>query len=265
MSATSSAINPKGPRTETASANPIAWACDYLCSSVGQKILVAITGTLLVTFVLFHMIGNLKMFVGPESINKYAYFLKHDLGALIWIARGGLLGCFLLHLTIALWLKSRAAAARPTAYAYTANAQATPASKTMVQTGLVVGVFVLFHLAHYTFGTVHTVPSPDGKGETNYLDLQYRMPDGKMVHNVYAMVVAGFSTPWISVVYLLCQVVLFVHLSHGIQSAFQTLGLVNRRFVKVARALGIGIAGAIVAGNFAIVIAVWGGWVKNHI
>lgn len=264
MSASTSAINPKGPRLDLPAGNPLTWFCDYLCSSVGQKILVAITGSLLVGFVVFHMIGNLKMFAGPESINKYAYFLKHDLGALIWIGRAGLLGLFLLHLTLALWLKSRAVAARPIPYAYSANAQATPASKTMVQTGLVVGVFVLFHLAHYTFGTIHTVPSPDGKGETNYLDLQYRMPDGKMVHNVYAMVVAGFNTPWISAVYLICQMVLFVHLSHGIQSAFQTLGLVNRRFVKVARALGVGIAGAIVAGNFAIVIAVWGGWVKNQ-
>ncbi len=262
MSATSAAIHPKGPRQETGTSNPLTWVCDYLCSSVGQKILVGITGLLLVTFVLFHMIGNLKMFAGQESINKYAYFLKHDLGALIWIARAGLLGVFVLHLTLALWLKTRAAAARPIGYAYTGNAQATPQSKTMLQTGLVVGVFVLFHLAHFTFATVHSVPSPDGKGETNYLDLQYRMPDGKMVHDVYSMVIAGFRTPWISTVYLLCQLVLFVHLSHGIQSAFQSLGLVNRRFVKVARLLGYGIAGAVLAGNFAIVIAVWGGWVK---
>lgn len=262
MSATSAAINPKGPRTNTVSANPLVWAGDYLCSSVGQKILVAITGFSLVLFVLFHMIGNLKMFAGPESINKYAYFLKHDLGALIWIARAGLLGVFALHLTLALWLKSRAVAARPVNYSYAGNAQAKPQSKTMMQTGMVVGLFVLFHLAHYTFATVHTVPAPDGKGVTNYLDLKYRMPDGKMVHDVYAMVVAGFSTPWISAVYLFCQLVLFVHLSHGIQSTFQTLGLVNRRFVKVASLLGYLIAGTILAGNFAIVIAVWGGWIR---
>lgn len=262
MSATSTAINPKGPRPNLATGNPLTWVCDYLCSSVGQKILVAITGASLVTFVVFHMIGNLKMFSGPESINKYAYFLKHDLGALIWIARGGLLGLFALHLTLALWLKARASAARPIGYAYAGNAQATPQSKTMMQTGLVVGLFVLFHLAHYTFATVHGVPSADGKGETNYLDLKYKMPDGKMVHDVYSMVVAGFKTPWISAVYILCQIVLFVHLSHGIQSAFQTLGLVNRRFVKVAQLLGYGIAGLILAGNLAIVLGVWGGWVK---
>lgn len=82
MSSTS-AINPKGTRQNIATSNPLTWVCEYLCSSVGQKILVAITGASLVTFVVFHMIGNLKMFSGPESINKYAYFLKHDLGLLI--------------------------------------------------------------------------------------------------------------------------------------------------------------------------------------
>lgn len=262
MSATSAAINPKGPRLNTTTSNPVAWALDYLGSTVGQKVLVAITGGSLVVFVFFHMIGNLKMFAGPESINKYAYFLKHDLGFLLWIARAGLLGGFLLHLTVALWLKARAAAARPVGYAYAATAQATPQSKTMLQTGLVIGLFVVFHLAHYTFGVVHDVPAADGKGATNYLALPYTMPDGKVVHNVHAMVVSGFTTPWISAIYLVCQVVLFIHLSHGIQSAFQTLGLVNRRFVKVARLLGYLIAGTILVGNCAIVVAVWGGWVK---
>jgi succinate dehydrogenase / fumarate reductase cytochrome b subunit len=261
MSATS-AINPKGPRLNSPTGNPVAWVMDYLGSTVGQKILVAITGGSLVVFVFFHMVGNLKMFAGPESINKYAYFLKHDLGVLIWVARAGLLGGFLLHVLVAVWLKGRAAAARPVGYAYAASAQATPQSRTMLQTGLVIGLFVIFHLGHYTFGVVHDVRSPDGKGATNYLDLTYPMPDGKVVHNVYAMVVSGFTTPWISAIYLVCQVVLFVHLSHGIQSAFQTLGLVNRRFVKVARLLGYLVAGTILVGNCAIVVAVWGGWVK---
>jgi succinate dehydrogenase / fumarate reductase, cytochrome b subunit len=259
MSSTS-AINPKGPRLNIATSNPLAWVCDYLCSTVGQKILVAITGASLVTFVVFHMIGNFKMFSGPESINKYAYFLKHDLGLLIWIARAGLLGSFTLHLVLTLWLKARSSAARPIGYAYSGSAQATPQSKLMLQTGLVIGAFVAFHLAHFTFGMVHGVTASDGKGVTNYLDLK----DATGKHDVYTMVVAGFSTWWISAIYLAAQLMLFVHLSHGIQSVFQTLGLVNRRFVKIAKLVGFGTAGLILAGNTALVVAVWSGFLKTN-
>lgn len=262
MSATSAAINPKGPRLKTPTSNPLDWLTTYLGSTVGRKILVAITGLLLMTFVVGHMVGNLKMFSGQESINKYAYFLKHDIGAWIWVARGGLLAVFLLHLSLALLLKARATAARPIGYVVSASAQATPQSKTMVQTGIVVGLFVIFHLLHYTFGMIQTVPAPDGKGETNLLSLQYKLPDGVVTHDVYTMVVAGFRTGWLSAIYLLSQLVLFIHLSHGIQSSLQTLGLVNRRFLPLAQLAGYGIAGAIFVGNVAIVVAVWGGWVK---
>ncbi|CAN5227817.1 hypothetical protein BH11PLA2_BH11PLA2_21360 [soil metagenome] len=257
---TSAAIHPKGPRV--AAKGALDWAESYLGSTVGQKILVAVTGLSLATFVLFHMIGNLKMFHGPESINQYAYFLKHDLGALIWIARGGLLGAFLLHLFLTLRLKMRSAAARPVPYYFQKSAQATMSSKTMIWTGIVIGAFVAFHLAHYTFAMVHDVPSPDGKGTVNYLDLKYKLSNGKEVHDVYRMVIAGFTTPWISALYLIAQLVLLVHLSHGLQSALTTLGLVGKRFQNAAKLLGYAIAATILAGNFAIVIAVAMGTVK---
>ncbi|QEL21032.1 succinate dehydrogenase cytochrome b subunit [Limnoglobus roseus] len=262
MSATSAAINPKGPRLRGSASNPFDWLNTYLGSSVGQKILVAITGLLLMSFAVTHMVGNLKMFSGPESINKYAYFLKHDIGAWIWVARAGLFLVFVLHLSVALSLKTKAMAARPVGYAYNNSAQATPQSKTMVQTGIVVGLFIIFHLLHYTFGMVHGIPAADGKGERNYLSLTYKLDDGVVVHDVYKMVVAGFSTGWLSAIYLISQMVLFIHLSHGIQSSLQTLGLVNRRFLPVARLIGYGTAGVIFVGNVAIVVAVWVGWVK---
>lgn len=258
----SSTINPKGPRLPIPGSSALAWVDAYLLSSVGQKFIVAVTGLSLAVFALFHMIGNLKMFSGPESINRYAVFLKHDLGALIWIARAGLLGLFLLHLFIALRLKLRAAAARPQPYAQFTPAQASVAARTMIWTGVVIGAFVVFHLLHFTFGMVHEVQSPDGKGVTNYLDLKYRMPDGTQVHDVYAMVVAGFRTSWISFFYLAAQVLLFVHLSHGLQSALVTLGLVGKRFATAAKLLGLAIAGTILAGNTAIVVAIWTGYVK---
>ncbi|MBY0461013.1 MAG: hypothetical protein K2V38_27140, partial [Gemmataceae bacterium] len=128
-----------------------------LDSSVGAKVVVALTGLGLVTFTVFHMIGNLKVFNGPDAINGYAHFLKHDLGLLIWAARAGLLGIFVLHLVLAIRLKWRTCAARPTGYVYPGHVQSTITSRTMIWSGAVVGLFVLFHLAHYTFGAVKGV------------------------------------------------------------------------------------------------------------
>lgn len=259
---TSAAINPKGPRPAAKTGTPGDWLTTYVGSSVGQKILVAVTGLSLAIFVVFHMIGNLKMFHGPESINKYAHFLKHDLGALIWIARGGLLLTVTLHIMLALRLKMKSNTARPVGYHYQQTAQATAASKTMTWTGIVVGFFIAFHLAHYTFACVHQVPTADGRGTTNYLDLKYTMPDGKQVHDVYAMVVSGFTTWWIAAIYLISQVVLFVHLSHGLQSSLTTLGLVGKRFQPAAKSLGYAVAATILVGNLALVLGVWLGYVK---
>lgn len=244
--------NPKGPAAAPADGGAEPFVSAVLSSSVGAKVLVALTGLSLVTFVVFHMIGNLKVFGGPDAINAYAHFLKHDLGALIWIARAGLLGLFVLHLTLAIRLKVRANAARPVPYAHPGSVQATPASRAMIHTGWVVLLFVVFHLAHYTFALVHTAELPDGT-TVNYLDLK----DAKGRHDVYRMVVAGFTTPWLCAVYIVTQLVLFVHLRHGIQSSFQTLGLKNARFRGAIGLLGLAVAGTILIGNLFIVCGVW--------
>lgn len=246
------AIHPKGPRKASKAAGAMDWAETYLQSTVGRKVLVALTGLSLAVFVLFHMIGNLKMFSGRDSINHYAVFLKHDLGALIWIARGGLLGLFLLHLFLAIRLKLRSMAARPVGYSYQRSAQATASSKSMIWTGLAIGAFVVYHLAHFTFGLTHEA---DGM---NYLSLK----DDEGRHDVYRMVIAGFSTWYISLLYIVAQLLLFIHLSHGIQSALTTLGLVGKRFTQAAKLLGFSIAGVILLGNLAIVLAVWTGWIS---
>jgi succinate dehydrogenase / fumarate reductase cytochrome b subunit len=271
------AINPKGPRAYPAGQSPNAWANTYLASTVGRKILVAATGLLLVGFLVGHMIGNLKMFSGPESINKYAYFLKHDIGALIWIARGGLLLLFVAHLILAVRLRLAAQAARPVPYRVMKSAQATLQAKTMLWTGVVILAFTAYHLLHFTLGLVHPASAggPDDYltqrvnqqlaernlspgAAVNYLELR----DEAGRHDVYAMVVAGFRTPYISAIYLMCQVLLLVHLSHGIQASLQTLGLVGKRFTPAAGVLGWAVAGTIFAGNVAIVAAVWAGYVK---
>jgi succinate dehydrogenase / fumarate reductase cytochrome b subunit len=262
MSSTTTLRHPKGPHAARShrEAGPFLWA--FFDSSVGAKILVALTGLALVTFTIVHMIGNLKVFQGPEAINKYAYFLKHDLGVLIWVARAGLLAVFVLHLGLAIRLKLRSAAARPVPYTYARPVQATVSSRTMILSGIVVGLFVLFHLAHFTFAWVHETEVVDASGRltrVNYLDLKYTMPDGTKVHDVYSMVVAGFTTPWLAVLYIVAQAVLFIHLLHGIQSAFQTLGLKNNRFRRAIAGLGAAVALVIVGGNIGIVIGVWAG------
>ena len=290
------AINPKGPRVYAPGNTPSAWARTYLTSTVGQKVLVGLTGLLLVGFLVFHMLGNLKVLPGfdpvseeavkraekkavekyrdnpaeqeryvaehvrsfeaREHINTYAAFLKHDLGVLIWIARGGLLVLFVVHLVIALRLRAKSGEARPVGYTMHRTAQATVAAKTMLWTGVVILLFTVFHIAHYTLGWIKPAQTP--AGPVHYMSLH----DAEGRHDVYSMVVAGFTEPWVCVIYILSQALLLVHLSHGIQSGLQTLGLVGKRFTPAAKWLGWGVATAIFLGNMAIVMGVWLGWAK---
>ncbi len=265
--ATGTVRHPKGPAEPATGPDATTFLRASLDSSVGAKILVALTGLGLVLFVIFHMIGNLKLLPGgPESrdaINAYAHFLKHDLGLLLWIARIGLLLIFVLHIVLAVRLKLRSVAARPVPYAYSRTAQAGVASRTMIWTGIVIGLFTLFHLAHYTFAWVKgaevTDPATGQLVWMNYLDL--KDPQGR--HDVYEMMVAGFSNDFLAVLYLVAQVFLFVHLRHGIPSLFQTLGLKNARFRGPIDLLGLIVALFILIGNCMIVLAVQLGYVRS--
>lgn len=263
-SATGTVRHPKGVVESSPEAGPSAgrFLKAYLDSSVGAKLTVGMTGALLVVFVVFHMIGNLKLFQGPEAINAYAYFLKHSLGVLLWIGRAGLLVLFVLHVVLAVRLKRRAVAARPVAYAHAGSAQATLASRTMIWTGITVGLFLLFHLAQFTFGWVGGVevvdPVTGRVAYTNYLDLK----DPLGHHDVYSMAVAGFKVPWVVALYVLAQLALFVHLRHGIPSVFQTLGVKSARYRRPIDLLGLAIALTILLGNVAIVLAVWLGYLQ---
>jgi succinate dehydrogenase / fumarate reductase cytochrome b subunit len=231
----------------------LAWLAPYLRSTVGAKIIVAVTGALLLGFVIAHLAGNLQMFAGPKKINEYAKFLK-DLGPMLWAARIGLLVVFLTHVLVSLGLKKRSLDARPIGYVRPTTIQATFASLTMVQTGLLVFLFIAYHIAHFTLGWTHTANG------TPYYEL--RDPADASIHDVYRMTIAGFTSAPISLLYLAAQVVLFIHLSHGIASAFQTLGLNTPRTAGFFRWLGYTVAGAILIGNCSIVLAVWLGMVR---
>jgi succinate dehydrogenase / fumarate reductase, cytochrome b subunit len=226
----------------------VGWLTPMLSSTVGRKIVVAVTGTALTGFVIAHMAGNLHIFQGRDALNSYAHMLK-ELGPILWAMRLGLLACLILHMYCSITLKMQSVAARPIRYVYENTAQATLASRTMVRTGVVIFVFIVFHLAHYTFGWIDRMP--DGR---NYLEVHDSLTGWQ---DVYAMTVHGFRNSLVSILYLIAQAILWVHMSHGVASVFQTLGISTPRTWPFFRLLGLTIASIVVLGNIVIVVAVW--------
>ncbi len=229
-----------GSSTTTAARKPSpvqAW----LFSSIGKKTVVAVTGILLVLFVIGHLAGNLTFFFGPDWINAYAVHLR-DLGPLLWVARIGLLVAVGLHIffTMKLWQENHTA--RPEKYAVKNRVQSTVFARTMRLTGLIVFAFVIFHLAHFTWLIVH----PEFRA---WHDAQGR-------HDVFRMIVDGFSYPLVSGFYILSLALLASHLSHGIGSLFQTLGLSNRRLQPLFAKGGKFIAWALFVGFASIPVSV---------
>lgn len=219
------------------------WLTAALRSSLGRKMIVALTGLALIGFVLGHMAGNLQVFLGRDALNAYAKSLQ-DLGGLLWVVRGGLLAVFVAHVVVALKLNAENRAARPTGYAHGGVVQASPGVRTMVLTGLTVLAFVAYHLAHFTFGAVHAD--------------HYGVPaDALGRHDVFGMVVAGFSDPLVAGLYLVAIALLAVHLSHGFQSVFQTLGLTGARYESLIKCAGRGLAVLVFLGNASIPLAIF--------
>jgi succinate dehydrogenase / fumarate reductase, cytochrome b subunit len=243
---------------QVANKGMFAWVLPLLTSTVGMKSIVAVTGLALIGFVIGHMIGHLKMFAGPEDYNKYAKFLK-DTGPLLWVARGGIIVMFVLHVLLTIRLRARSKAARPVPYAYMQTIQASSASRSMMWLGLAILAFVIFHLAHFTLGYVKGIEAIDqSTGKTvmaNYLDVV----DAGGRHDVYGIVVDGFKNPIISILYLFAMFVLYMHLSHGISSVFQTLGLNTPRTQAAYKAGAKVLALVIVLGYSSVVVAVWAG------
>ncbi len=232
------AITSAAPTTKRRPANPlIAW----LLSSIGKKTVVAVTGLALVGFVLGHMAGNMTFFFGPDAINAYAMHLK-DLGIFLWVIRLGLLAIVSLHILFVVLLTVENKKSRPMGYEVKSRVQASIFVRTMRLTGIVVLAFVVFHIAHFTAQIIY--PS--------YSTLEATLPDGHVVHDVYAMVTIGFSHPLIAIFYVVAMGLLAFHLSHGISSLFQTLGLANRRLLPVFQRAGLALAWILFLGFSAI-------------
>jgi succinate dehydrogenase / fumarate reductase cytochrome b subunit len=207
-----------------------------LSSSIGRKAVMAASGLVLYGFVVGHMLGNLQVYLGPEAINAYAEFLQHFLhGQGIWIARATLLLAVALHVWAAVTLTLSNWSARPLGYRGWQASQSTYASRTMVWSGPLLAAFIVFHLAHFTVGNAH----PDFvRGD------------------VFRNVVVGFQNPFASAFYILAMLALGLHMYHGFWSMLQTLGLSHPRWNRVRRGLSLLLAGAVIAGNISIPLAV---------
>jgi succinate dehydrogenase / fumarate reductase, cytochrome b subunit len=223
-------------------------------SNLFQKWLMAITGLLLVLFLLGHLSGNLLVFLGQTHLNEYAHGLRTmGHGAVLWGARIGLLTFFVLHVASAITLSRRNRQARPQKYAKVETRSSTLASRTMLYSGLLLISYVLYHLAHFTWGAVHV---------QHYAQATFILPSGELVPDVYTMVVKSFSEPLITVLYLLSMIMVGLHLNHAIASAFQTLGVTNRRIVPMVRKIGPALSILVALGFSAVPLAIILGLVK---
>lgn len=224
----------------------------WIFSSIGKKTVVAVTGALLVLFLVGHLLGNFTLYIGQDAINTYAQKLQ-SLGPLLWVIRAGLLAVFLGHIlfTVLLIIDNHKAAG-PKKYAVKNPMGSTIFVRTMKYTGLIVFAFVVFHLAHFTLGWVQ----PEAH------TLRQILPDGTDRLDVYSIVILGFQNIPISIFYIVALTLLTFHLSHGIASLFQTLGLNNKKLRPLFQQGGALIAWLLWAGYVSIPLSVMLGLVK---
>lgn len=244
-------------------------------SSIGKKILVSITGIFLVLFVIGHMAGNLQIFLGPDWINSYAYKL-HDLGALLWVIRAALLAIVVVHIVCTIQLTIMNRKARPERYAVSSPTKSTIYSRTMIWSGLIILAFIIFHLMHFTVRTVPgheyvdgEITMADGTTEPAYIMLDKKWgvtlqdTEPHKGHNTFAMMVAGFSYWYISAFYIGSMALLFMHLSHGVASIPQTLGIRNEHWANGLSLAGRVISWVVFAGFVSIPIAILLGYGRS--
>lgn len=226
----------------------------------------AITGFVLVGFVVGHLVGNLQIFSPPDKINGYAEFL-HSMGPMLWVVRGFLLLCAAIHIWAAIVLTRENQRARGgSRYAVKNTIRATLASRTMRLTGFVVLAFIVYHLAHFTIGGV----DENFKTHLKPYVLQHEyhilgfpvVAAGTPVLDVHSMVVKGFQNPIVSLFYIVAVGLLSFHLLHGIDSMFQTLGLRNSQWGSGLRKFAMLFAVAYFLGNLAIPAAILAGKIE---
>jgi len=224
----------------------------YWSSSIGKKLIVALTGLVLVLFLAGHMSGNLLVFMGPEAFNDYAQFLHHLIhGVGIWFARIGLLVAVLLHIvaTIALTRQNKVSRKK---YEYDATIQASKSSRIMIWSGLTILAFVIYHLLHFTVRVGNEYNNP-----ALYTDTAYMAATGEFRQNAWKMVIDGFSVWYVVLFYIIAVTALASHLGHGVASIFQTLGLRSKRSASAIDLLSKAYSAIIWIGFVTIPVAIY--------
>lgn len=223
-------------------------AAAYWQSSIGKKLVVAVTGLAMVLFLAGHLSGNLLIFVGPEAFDEYAKFLHAaGHGALIWVARVGLLVVVTLHVVATIQLTRQNRAARTDRYEYKATIQASKSSRLMIVSGLTILSFIIFHILHFTV-----------RVNADLAEIAKESP--------YAMVIAGFSggalQALVVLFYIISMTLLCSHISHGVASMFQTLGFRSKNSAGLIQRISVGYAVVIWLGFISIPIAILLGFVR---
>ncbi len=214
----------------------------FWASTNGKKAVMAVTGCILFLFVIFHMLGNLQVFEGPEQINYYGAALRR-FPELLWAVRIILLISVILHIWASVALAARKIEARPISYADRENVASSYASRTMYWSGPIVLAFVIYHLLHLTAGIVH--------------------PGGAFIEgDVYHNIVAGFSVWWVSAWYIFSMVLLGLHIRHGAWSMFQSVGFNHPRHTPILKKAALVLALVITLGYISIPLGVMTGVIR---
>jgi succinate dehydrogenase / fumarate reductase cytochrome b subunit len=249
--ASNTSLNPVHPGDVTTRTTAISHrALAFWHTMIGKKVVMAVTGVVLVGFVVAHMLGNLKIFSGPDEINAYSLFLREvgspelAYGQLLWGVRIILLASVALHITAALQLSRMSWAARPVGYCVKRNVETTFAARVMRWGGVLLVAFVIFHLLHLTVGAVG-----------------FRA--GQFTHlAVYQNVTAAFKVWPVALFYVIAMGALCLHLDHGIWSMLQTLGWNTARNEKKLKIASRAIAIVVFIGFSSVPVSVWAGWLR---
>ena len=208
-------------------------------STIGKKAIMAVTGLILFGFLIAHMLGNLQVFLGSEVMDHYAETLHGNL-PLLWTVRTILLISVVLHIWASIQLTKIKQDARPVAYVKRANVKSSWASRSMMLSGPIVALFVIFHLLHLTTGTIH--------------------PQFVPLH-AYENLVTGFLIPF-AVIYIAVMILVGFHLSHGIWSMVQSLGFSHPRYTPMVKKFAAVFSWILIAGFIAVPLAVLSGVVR---
>ncbi len=205
----------------------------------------AVTGFILFGFVIGHLAGNLQIFAHPDKINAYAHFLE-ALGPGLWLIRLFLLAVLVIHVWLAVQLTLENKAARPEGYQNQITMRATLASRYMRVSGVIVFVFIIYHLLHFTV----RITQPEVYNYTSLID-------GTKVRDVHSMIILGFREPLVAIFYLLAVGLLSWHLRHGLVSMFQSIGWQTRTWSNALNRIVLVVCFLYFLGNALIVVAAW--------